>query len=61
MSQLKYDNLNEHDKKLLLLKVLGVSDDRIVQLQNGDIFLSDVLAERIRDVMNNPEDTTQCA
>ena len=61
MSLLKYDDLNAHDKKLLLLRVLGLSPDVILRLQNGEILLTDALSERIREVMNNPDDTTQCA
>ena len=61
MSLLKYDDLNDHDKKLLLLRVLGLSPDVILRLQNGEILLTDALSERIREVMNNPDDTTQCA
>lgn len=61
MSQLKYDNLNIQERKLLLLKVLGLTSDSIARIQSGEVFLSDALLERIREVMNNPEDTTQCA
>ena len=61
MSQLKYENLSIQERKLLLLKVLGLTPDSIARVRNGEVFLSDALSERIREVMNNPEDTTQCA
>ena len=61
MSMLKYDNLDARDRKVLLLRVLGLTPETILKLQDGELLLSDALAERIREVMNNPDDTTQCA
>lgn len=61
MSMLKYDDLDVRERKVLLLRVLGLSTDTILRLQDGDILLTDALSDRIREVMNNPDDTTQCA
>ena len=61
MSKLNYDALSISERKELLMKVLGVSPQKIAQLKSGEILLSDVLSERIREVVDNPDDTTQCA
>lgn len=61
MPRLKYDNLTLVGRKELLLKTLGIRPERIEQLKNGETLLTEVLNERIREVIDNPDDTTQCA
>ena len=61
MQQIKYEGLNVHDQKLLLLKTLGFSDALITEVQSGETLLSEALQRRINEVINNPNDTTQCA
>ncbi len=61
MSQLIYDNLTIDEKRILLLKTLGVSNSTIDSLILGEADLDTVLAERIKEVIDNPEDITQCA
>lgn len=61
MQQLKYDNLNGFEKKRLLLRTLGIELHTITRLMEGEVLLGDVLQTRIEEIINNPNDTTQCA
>ncbi len=61
MSKLNYEALNTDERRELLMQVLGVSPDSISRLKSGEISLNDVLARRIKEVVDNPDDTTQCA
>lgn len=61
MSQFKYDHLSPTERKEYLLKVLGFSSEAIEKIRNGEVLLGESLQARINEVINNPDDTTQCA
>ena len=49
------------ERKLLLLKTLGLSADSISGVRNGTLLLSDALRQRINEVIGNPNDISQSA
>lgn len=61
MSQFNYDKLSSSERKDYLLKVLGFSSGTISNIKNGEVLLGEALQARINEVINNPNDTTQCA
>lgn len=53
--------LSRHDKKILLLRVLGISEEAIRAVYTGECELGEVLKVRIDAIMSNPDDTSQAA
>ncbi len=61
MSTLQYEHLREADRKELLMRVLGVSDEDISRLDRREVTLPDIMQARIYKVIGDESDTSQCA